>query len=83
MSPIGTRMNNANKFKLGLFSANCSNGLTMTKAASRWTASWENNVKAAQFADGCHLRRQVHHFMRCTKRLADAGEIAEMYVHDG
>lgn len=50
-----TRMNNRNRFKLGLFSANCSNGLTMTKAPARWMASWENNVKAAQLADAAGL----------------------------
>jgi len=51
MDRVETRLNNKNKFKLGLFSANCSNGLTMTKASVRWTASWDNNVKAAQLAD--------------------------------
>jgi FMNH2-dependent dimethyl sulfone monooxygenase len=55
MDHVETRMNNKNKFKLGLFSANCSNGLTMTKASVRWTASWDNNVKAAQLADAAGL----------------------------
>jgi len=40
-----------NKFCLGLFSANCSNGMTMTKAPERWDNTWDNNVKAAQLAD--------------------------------
>lgn len=40
-----------NKFQLGLFSANCSNGMTMTKAPERWNNTWENNVTIAQLAD--------------------------------
>ena len=32
MSRPKNRMDGANKFKLGLFGMNCSNGLTMTKA---------------------------------------------------
>jgi dimethylsulfone monooxygenase len=55
MEPIATRMDNSNRFKLGLFSTNASNGITMTKAQDRWTASWENNVKAAQLADEAGL----------------------------
>lgn len=50
-----SRMNNGNAFRLGLFSANCSNGLTMTKAPVRWTASWDNNVAAAKLADAAGL----------------------------
>ena len=55
MRPIATRMDNANRFKLGLFSPNASNGITMTKAPDRWEASWDNNLKAAQLADGAGL----------------------------
>jgi alkanesulfonate monooxygenase SsuD/methylene tetrahydromethanopterin reductase-like flavin-dependent oxidoreductase (luciferase family) len=51
MSRPVTRMQNANKFKLGLFGTNCSGGLTMTKAPEHWVASWENNLQAAQLAD--------------------------------
>jgi dimethylsulfone monooxygenase len=40
-----------NKFKLGLFGMNCSNGLTMTTAPEHWEATWENNILAAQLAD--------------------------------
>ena len=46
-----TRMYGPNKFKLGLFAMNCSNGLTMTKAKERWDHSWDNNVIAAKLAD--------------------------------
>ncbi len=38
-------------FKLGLFSANCSGGLAVTKAPDRWSASWEDNLQLAQLAD--------------------------------
>ncbi len=51
MDRLNTRFFNSNKFKLGLFAMNCSNGLTMTKAPERWDASWENNVAAARLAD--------------------------------
>ena len=38
-------------FKLGLFSANCSSGLAVTKVADRWSGSWEDNLKMAKIAD--------------------------------
>jgi FMNH2-dependent dimethyl sulfone monooxygenase len=41
----------ANKFKLGLFSPNCSGGMAVTKVPERWHASWENNLTLAQMAD--------------------------------
>jgi dimethylsulfone monooxygenase len=48
-------MYDGNKFKLGLFGLNCSNGMTMTKAPERWEASWENNVAAARLAEEAGL----------------------------
>ena len=45
-----TRMDNANRFKLGLFCTNCSGALAMTKVPERWDASWDNNVTAARMA---------------------------------
>ena len=45
-----TRMQNANRFKLGLFGMNCS-GSFATTAPERWEASWEENVGAARLAD--------------------------------
>ena len=48
-------MYDGNKFKLGLFGLNCSNGMTMTKAPERWDASWENNVEAARLAEEAGL----------------------------
>jgi FMNH2-dependent dimethyl sulfone monooxygenase len=50
-----TRMYGPNKFKLGLFGMNCSNGMTMTKAPERWDHSWRNNVTAARLADDAGL----------------------------
>lgn len=44
-------MFNNNKFKLGIFSVNCSGGLAMTKVKESWLNSWENNLKIAQLAD--------------------------------
>jgi len=55
MSDRITRMNNANKFKLGMFAFNCSGGLTMTKAPEFWDASWDNNLRVAQAADAAGI----------------------------
>jgi alkanesulfonate monooxygenase SsuD/methylene tetrahydromethanopterin reductase-like flavin-dependent oxidoreductase (luciferase family) len=38
-------------FKLGIFSANCSSGMAVTKIPERWSASWEDNLRMAQIAD--------------------------------
>jgi len=50
-----TTMYNANKFKLGLFAPNCSNGLAMTTVPERWVSSWENNLALAQMAEEAGL----------------------------
>ena len=42
---------NANKLKLGIFSANCSSGMAVTKVAERWENTWENNLKITQMCD--------------------------------
>lgn len=39
------------EFKLGLFSANCSSGLAVTRIPERWSGSWEDNVRLAKLAD--------------------------------
>lgn len=44
-------MRRGNRFKLGLFASNCSNGLTMTLVPEAWDASWENNVEMARLAE--------------------------------
>ena len=38
-------------FKLGLFSANCSSGLAVTRIPDRWSGSWEDNLRLAELAD--------------------------------
>lgn len=38
-------------FRLGLFSANCTGGLAVTKIPERWDASWESNLKLGKLAD--------------------------------
>ncbi|HGJ5855701.1 LLM class flavin-dependent oxidoreductase [Arsenophonus nasoniae] len=48
-------MFNNNKFKLGLFSINCSGGLAMTTVKESWLNSWENNLKIAPLADEAGL----------------------------
>ena len=49
-----TRMNNANRFKLGLFGMNCSASVATT-AEERWDAGWEENLAAARLADEAGL----------------------------
>ena len=51
MTRKNTRMYNANRFKLGLFAPNCSNGLAITTVPERWDASWDNNVALAKQAE--------------------------------
>jgi alkanesulfonate monooxygenase SsuD/methylene tetrahydromethanopterin reductase-like flavin-dependent oxidoreductase (luciferase family) len=38
-------------FKLGLFSANCSSGLAVTRVPERWSGSWADNLRLARLAD--------------------------------
>ena len=40
-----------NRFKLGLFGANCSSGRAVTKVAERWSGSWADCLHLAQMAD--------------------------------
>jgi alkanesulfonate monooxygenase SsuD/methylene tetrahydromethanopterin reductase-like flavin-dependent oxidoreductase (luciferase family) len=46
---------NSNKLKLGIFSANCSSGMAVTKVKERWVNSWENNVSIAKQADAAGI----------------------------
>ncbi len=48
MKPI---LDSATGFKIGLFSANCSGGLAVTKVPERWSASYEDNVALARLSD--------------------------------
>ena len=44
-----------NKFKIGIFAANCSGGNSATAVPERWQATWEGNLKIAQMADAAGL----------------------------
>ena len=48
-------MFNSNKLKLGIFSANCSSGMAVTKVPERWHNSWENNLKLVRMCDDAGL----------------------------
>ena len=43
------------RFKLGIFAANCSNGMSVTKVPERWDASWDNNLRLARLCDDAGL----------------------------
>jgi FMNH2-dependent dimethyl sulfone monooxygenase len=38
-------------FRLGIFSANCSSGLAVTRVPERWSGNWRDNLRLAQLAD--------------------------------
>jgi alkanesulfonate monooxygenase SsuD/methylene tetrahydromethanopterin reductase-like flavin-dependent oxidoreductase (luciferase family) len=44
-----------NPFKLGVFSANCDGGLTVSTVPERWPAEWDEVVELAQIADRAGL----------------------------
>ncbi|MSO91681.1 MAG: LLM class flavin-dependent oxidoreductase [Acetobacteraceae bacterium] len=44
-----------NRFKLGVFSANCDGGLTMSLAPERWRANWDDIVAMSQMADAAGM----------------------------
>ena len=44
-----------NRFKLGVFSANCDGGLTMSLAPERWRADWDDIVAMTRIADEAGL----------------------------
>ena len=44
-----------NRFKLGVFSANCDGGLTMSLAPERWKANWDDIVAMCRIADDAGL----------------------------
>ena len=44
-----------NRFKLGVFSANCDGGLTMSLAPERWRAEWDDIVAMTRIADEAGL----------------------------
>ena len=44
-----------NRFKLGVFSANCDGGLTMSLAPERWPCQWDDLAAMSQLADEAGL----------------------------
>jgi FMNH2-dependent dimethyl sulfone monooxygenase len=44
-----------NRFKLGTFASNCSGGMSVTKVAERWSASWEDNLRLAKLLDAAGI----------------------------
>jgi alkanesulfonate monooxygenase SsuD/methylene tetrahydromethanopterin reductase-like flavin-dependent oxidoreductase (luciferase family) len=48
-------MNNANRFKLGLFSINADGGTAFTKVTNRWRAEWSEIEALAKTADAAGL----------------------------
>ena len=55
MQANGNPMLRRDRFKLGIFAANCSNGMSVTTVPERWDASWDNNLKLAQMCDAAGL----------------------------
>jgi dimethylsulfone monooxygenase len=45
----------ANRLRIGLFAANCSEGRAVTRAPDRWLASWADNLRLAQLADAAGI----------------------------
>ncbi len=48
-------MFNQNKLKLGIFSANCSSGMAVTKVPERWVNNWQNNLDLVAQCDQAGL----------------------------
>src|SRR4051812_23637880 len=51
MTPGRYQMYNDNRFKLGLFGANCSSGRAINKTPERWLADWASCSQMAKIAD--------------------------------
>lgn len=51
MTQSRTAVLGRNKFKLGIFSANCDGGLTVSKAPERWRAEWSDIVALTKLAE--------------------------------
>ncbi|NQV55234.1 MAG: LLM class flavin-dependent oxidoreductase [Rhodospirillales bacterium] len=55
MTDTSNAVTSGNKFKIGLFAANCSGGIACTTVPERWQPTWENNVTLARMADEAGL----------------------------
>ena len=51
MTQVPNPMLGPNRFKFGLFNANCDGGFTISKAPERWRANWDDIVKISLMAD--------------------------------
>ena len=49
--PSRIRSFSPNRFKLGIFGANCSSGRAATRVPERWPNTWEENLRLAKIAD--------------------------------
>lgn len=43
------------QFKLGTFASNCSGGMSVTRVAERWDASWDSNLALARLLDAAGI----------------------------
>ncbi|MFQ5347240.1 MAG: LLM class flavin-dependent oxidoreductase [Rhodothalassiaceae bacterium] len=55
MAAPRNRLYRRDHFKLGIFSANCSSGMAVTKVPERWVNSWENNARLVRLCDEAGL----------------------------
>lgn len=57
VGPLSERrsMQNKNVLKIGFFGQNCSSGRYITLAKERWSASWDDNLRASVMADEAGL----------------------------
>ena len=55
VTPLPNPLFGPNRFKLGIFSANCDGGLTMSLAPERWKADWDDIVAMTRIADDAGL----------------------------
>ncbi len=53
--PNANPMLERDRFKLGIFAANCSNGMSVTTLPERWDASWDSNLRLAKMCDDAGL----------------------------
>jgi dimethylsulfone monooxygenase len=51
MQQMANPIHGANRFKLGLFNANCDGGFAVSTAPERWAADWDDIVAVSQLAD--------------------------------
>ena len=55
MQQVANPIYGANRFKLGLFNANCDGGFAVSTAPERWAAEWDDVVAVSKLADEAGL----------------------------